>query len=208
MTSGKRNSMVEYLPETHQYKVAGKLVPSVTEVTSLLRPYADIPEHILRVASARGTDVHAETMLMDLCGNTIDELESDWAEYLTAWKRFCNDYRPTWQKVEHRMFGRRFAGCADRIGSIDGIPVIADIKTSASFDRSAQIALACQLAGYCRLYAENTGVNIRPQDCIGIQLGADGKYKVLKVEDIEKKYRCHSSEMFEDLLKIIEILKY
>ena len=120
----------------------------------------------------------------------------DIAPYLTAYANWLNDYQVgEWDYVEHRMgsLDMGFAGTADRIGYVDGIPVIVDLKTSSSCD---MVRYALQLAAYATLYQEETGVFCKTAV---LQLKKDGGYIWRPVDSKEQQ---KATDIFLDQLDL------
>lgn len=197
--------------EKHLYTFRGKPVPSVTEICDILSAdkYGKINEATVRAAAVRGTRVHELTELYDMDAMP-DEFEYDSFPYLKAWAAFCRDYQPDWLFTEKKLWGYTYCGTADRIGVIDGVPVIVDMKTVSQLDRIAKISLACQLWAYY-LLADSNGIpmtgTLSFYNSMGVHLMKDGTYRVYKVSDIENKYDFSASELFSDLLKIKQLQK-
>ena len=191
----------------HTYEVDGERVPSVTELCSVLTASKYPPgAEIIRAAAARGTRVHELCELYDY--GALTEFEPELTGYLRAWQAFCRDYRPRWERIEHRMGSAvdSFAGTADRIGIIDRARVVVDIKTTASMDRPSKIALAAQLHGY-ELLSLCTGAGACDGESMGVQLKKDGSYTVHRKTDVEAKYHFNSDELWEQLTYLYHLTK-
>lgn len=188
----------------HKYYIDGAEVPSVTQACALLTAEKyGAGQAVVKQAGRRGTAVHEICELIDY-GAEPDEIEPELVGYVKAYMDFLRDYRPKWERIEwqvsHPLLG--FAGTLDRYGIVEGKYTIVDIKTTASMDRAAKIALACQLAGYGM--AEDVPPHI--DQSFGVQLKRDGKYVVHEQAKIEDRYKFNSSAMFLDLLRIRRVL--
>ena len=192
--------------DDHSYFVDGKRVPSVTEVCSLLTAdkYSG-GQAIIHAAAVRGTAVHELCALYDMDA-LPDEIDPAYSGYLKAWASFCRDYRPQWLWIEKPLGCPRLAGTVDRIGIIDGQPVVVDIKTTSSMDRVSKISLACQLAGYERL-AELANIYVVKDSGIGVQLHKDGTYTVHSAAKIAGKYDFAPRSFFYSMLDITRTMK-
>jgi len=195
--------------EKHEYSVDGIKLPSVTEIVS---PFTfskyRVDAAVVNQAAYRGKIIHEVCAGYDM--GAIDneqELAPDIAMYLKAWKDFCHDYRAEWLLIEQPMSCVRFAGTVDRVGIIDGNPVVVDIKTTSSMDRASKIALCCQLAGYTILVNDNTDYDISLWNCMGVQLTKDGKYNVIYLSRTEGTYDFSSFDLFYKLLEIHKAVK-
>lgn len=202
---GERMNL-EFDAERHEYRIDGKIVPSVTEICSLLTA-ADLnrlPPGLLRSAASRGTIVHELTELIDY-GTAPEDLDMfpEIVGYITAYQRFLRDFSPTWTHIEYRLgsVDLGFAGTLDRKGSIDGKPCIVDIKTPVSASRSTKISWVAQLSGYRALCGNAT------LERYILQLKPSGKYSLLDAKNIESKYGFYGARLFPQLLEIHKILK-
>lgn len=194
-------------PDTHTYTVNGKPVQSVTEVVSIATAgkYEALNTGLMRAAQQRGTDIHELCALYDLDA-LPDEIAPEYAPYIKAWSRFCRDYRPQWIHIEKQLYAPDYAGTVDRIGIIDGVPIVVDIKSTSAMDRASKISLCCQLAGY-EMLARINGIYVEFRSGIGVQLKKDGKYTVQECAKIEQKYNFNSVDLFNSMLKIAKVLK-
>ena len=194
---------------THTYTLGGKVLPSVTEIIApLTGGRYDNPA--AAYAAARGTRIHELCALYDMDA-LPDEIEAECLGYVKAWAAFCRDYKPTWERIEwagvsdSRTFPIPFAGTVDRIGVIDNVRRVVDIKTAASFDRPARVALCCQLRGYTEI-AWSSGISITGAG-LGVQLKKDGSYTLHWQEKIEARYGFKAAPLLESLFEIHAALK-
>ena len=140
-----------------------------------------------------------------------DEIEAELVGYVKAWAAFCRDYKPVWRHIELPLYGeidpgQPFAGTLDRIGEIDGLTRVVDIKTAASLDRPAKVALCEQITGYEWL-ADLNGIEAFCGAGMGVQLFANGNYRVHLIAAIAQKYDFLRSETFWSLRKLYKITK-
>ena len=161
----------------HQYKYDGAVVPSVTQILKGVGmiDFSNVPSHLLDQACKFGTAAHKATELYDL--GTLDEaaLDLNLRPYLDGWIKFKKDTGFEVVTIEQMYFSSiyRFAGKPDRIGRIDGVLTIPDIKTS--FEISP--ANAIQLSGYEMLVAESMVIKEKIQR-MTVLLTPDGNYKI------------------------------
>jgi len=197
--------MIHFDEATHTYSLDGKKLPSVTEICGLLNNWGDINPAILMQAARRGTVVHEYCELVDY-GVDEDgiECEPELAGYVIAYMRFLRDYKPLWECVEQKVYSDQFgfAGTLDRFGTIDGKPVLLDIKTSSSVGKLQKIIWACQLSAYVLLLAKE-GEDIRRWNLV---LKRDGKYQLIDASESEKKYAFSGFSLFNTLLLIWKIV--
>lgn len=197
--------MIHFDEATHTYSLDGKKLPSVTEICGLLNNWGDINPAILMQAARRGTVVHEYCELVDY-GVDEDgiEVEPELAGYVIAYMRFLRDYRPLWEMVEQKVYSDQFgfAGTLDRYGTIDGKPVLLDIKTSSSVNKLQKIIWACQLSAYQLLLAKE-GEEVKRWNLV---LKKDGKYQIVDASESEKKYAFSGFSLFNTLLLIWKIV--
>ena len=160
----------QFNPRTHCYTVAGRVVPSVTEVLAPLCDFRGVPVYVLRAAAAFGTAVHKACELDDL--GLLDEstLDPQLAGHLHAWRTFREEHGAHWKLVEAPLFhpDLGYAGTVDRYGVVDGVDAVVDLKTTTRLYPS----VGPQLAAYARAIADATPRTRR----LAVQLHADGRY--------------------------------
>lgn len=192
----------------HEYRVNGKVIPSVTELCGPLT-YSKyrVDNAVVDQAAFRGSLIHEKTMEFDLGELPGDEMiASDVAPYLMAWKDFCRDYEPEWDYIEIPLACRTFAGTIDRVGWIDSRLVVVDIKTSSAMDRANKIALTMQLFGYTELLHRNS-IEASFENSIGVQLKKDGKYSIINSDQVCRKYGFDPVELWLTLEKLNTLTK-
>lgn len=204
--------MAEFLFDegTHTYTLDGVVIPSVTEICAPITCGKYPPVGVVQQAAARGTRVHELCALYDMDA-LPDEIEAELVGYVKAWAAFCRDYKPVWTHIELPLYGgidpgQPFAGTLDRIGEIDGQTRVVDIKTAASLDRPAKVALCEQITGYEWLAVLND-IDVTFGAGMGVQLFASGNYRVHLIAAIAKKYDFLRSETFWPLRELHKITK-
>ena len=205
--------MPEFLFEesTHTYTLDGVVIPSVTEICAPITCGKYPPVGVVHQAAARGTRVHELCALYDMDA-LPDEIEAELVGYVKAWAAFCRDYKPVWKHIELPLYGeidpgQPFAGTLDRIGEIDGRTRVVDIKTTASLDRPAKVALCAQISGYEWLTELNNMISVYGGSGMGVQLFANGNYRVHLTAELERKYGFGSAALFYELRKLYKITK-
>lgn len=138
--------MLTFDPDRHEYRFAGQVVPSVTQI---LRPLTDlslVDEDVLRRAMLFGTAVHLACELHDTGRLDADALDPELVPYLNGWRKFCAEHACSWDLIEARVYHPtlRYAGTLDRRGNVDGYPSMVDIKSGTSLYPS----VGPQLAAY------------------------------------------------------------
>ena len=123
---------IHFDPETHVYTTDyGSEIPSVTERIrrgGLLGPAAQFysPE-----SADRGTAVHLACADRDLSRDVAAFLKGEFGGFLTSYIKWCDAMEPVWTSIETPQYSPRYqtAGTADRVGTINGKPVVVDMKT-------------------------------------------------------------------------------
>ena len=204
--------MAEFLFDeaTHTYTLDGVVIPSVTEICAPITCGKYPPVGVVQQAAARGTRVHELCALYDMDA-LPDEIEAELVGYVKAWAAFCRDYKPVWRHIELPLYGeidpgQPFAGTLDRIGEIDGRTRVVDIKTAASLDRPAKVALCEQITGYEWL-ADVNDIDVSCGSGMGVRLFASGNYRVHLTAAIARNYDFRSSSLFITLRTLYKITK-
>jgi hypothetical protein len=108
--------VIDFDAETHTYRVAGVIVPSVTQALRPIDNFDRVPPDVLEAARRFGTHVHTATDLYDR--DMLDEAELDPAlvPYLNGWKRFLEETRCTVISSEQQVYHAElaYAGTLDR----------------------------------------------------------------------------------------------
>ena len=197
--------------ETHTYLVDGEEVPSVTTILNYMSDveYKGINPSILEQASRRGTLVHEYTELVDY-GALPNEIEYEVLPYIKAYQDFIRDYKPNWLLVEEPLYSEEYgyAGTVDRIGIINGVIVIVDIKTLASPTKMQKFTVSAQTSAYENMFVRNLmaswdnpfeeqgKIPHRGTNRFALYLGKDGEYNLVNLEEYDIKYGYDSWGMF------------
>jgi len=165
----------EFDESRHMYRVAGKIVPSVS---SIIRPLTDaaygaIDPETLRRAADFGTAVHACAELFDQGELDEDSVLPEWRPYLDAYKKWLDDVQPQIAEIEWRRGCARYAGTIDRVAEINGENWIVDLKTTSTIHPHVGV----QLAAYVALAEPAYGANLRRA---ALQLREDGSYRFVE----------------------------
>lgn len=165
-------------PVEHAYTVAGRRVPSVTQVLAPLIDYSKVPPDTLERARQLGSAVHRMTELYDLDDLDMDSLSDELRPYLTAWMKFRADTGFVPETIEKRLHhpALGFAGTPDRSGLINGKRSVIDIKKMLTLGP----VIGIQLAAYSELFSKN-GTTIEAR--YGLGLRADGTYRLVPYTD-------------------------
>ena len=153
--------------ETHQFKVGGIVWPSITQV--LVSTGFINTKWFDDYSATRGTYVH-KIVELDIKG-ILDKSSIDPAlqGYYDAWLKFRNEKKYDIKETEKPRinFMYKFGGIADTFGTMDGKPVVIDIKTGIE-----QPATRLQTA------AQTLLVDWPVLERFSLQLKSDGNYKL------------------------------
>ena len=118
-------------PKRHEYRIDGEVVPSVTQILGEAGLIDD--RWYTAKTQVRGRTVHIVTALDDL--GELDEslVDDEHRGYLDAWRSFKADTKCEIVALEAKVcnVALRYAGILDRQLRIDGVQLLADIKTGA-----------------------------------------------------------------------------
>jgi hypothetical protein len=183
---------LEFNAEKHEYRMDGRLMPSVTTVlkgTGMI-DYSMIPQNVLQAAAHRGTAVHKALHYYDdgeLDESTIDPMI---LPYVEAGKRFYAESRFEVAHVEQRVVDKVhwYAGTLDRTGAFpDGSVAVLDWKTGILVPgHGLQLAAYAACMDHPRKYRR-----------IAVQLKDDGTYRIEEypMKDFERDIRTFLSAL-------------
>lgn len=171
--------------DCHAYYDNGVRRMSTTQAIKIagLIDYSMVPPDILAAAAQRGTLVHQGTVLVD--NGTVEEYDipAICIPYLEAYQFFLREtgFTPDPQFTEvpriASIAGQRVGMTPDRVGLLEGIPTILEIKTCAA----AHPSWGVQTAGY--EMGLPRPARYRNYQRVAVQLMKTGKYKLLLYED-------------------------
>lgn len=140
---------IEFDEPTHEYKINGKKVPSVTQVLSLANEFSNINKTILQKAAKFGTAVHKATELYDQNNLNIETLDTALIVYLDAWKKFLSETNFKVEKIEYRVGSNLgYAGTIDRVGILNKKLTLLDIKSGTTVPKTACLQTAAYASAY------------------------------------------------------------
>lgn len=165
---------------THTYRFNGQVVPGVTGILKPVTDYESVPADILLAASEFGTAVHMACELDDKGELDESALDPALAPYLAGWRQFSADYQVRWQLIEKPVYHPllRYAGTPDRIGLVNGIGTVVDIKSTAQLYPS----VGPQLAAYQAANASDPKTPATMQR-MAVRLKDDGTYEAKAYTD-------------------------
>lgn len=122
--------------DTSEYVIAGRRVPSVTEILSLagLTNWGMVPSSVLELAAQRGRETHLWLELVDRGYlSPEDEPPPQIQGYVSAYYRFRaeTDFEPDPDGIEETVLNLShfYAGTLDRRGRLNRDRVVIDFKT-------------------------------------------------------------------------------
>ena len=157
-------------PVQHRYWMGTRELLAVTHV---LQTAGVVDATWFTAASReRGALIHRWVEALDR-GEEIAALEASVAPYLEAYRRFIHDVRPLWHGVEQPVadLALGYAGTLDRWGTLQGEPVVVDLKTG-----TVPPWAPLQLVAYARLDLGEPRVARRRR--IVVQLLPTGRYSL------------------------------
>lgn len=184
----ENHARLVFEPDGHTYSVDGRELMSVTTIIGAagLSAYDMIPKEHLAFACARGTLAHKITEYVDAgiydkrSADAITEdvkerygIDCDFDGFAKAYRAFLSAYNPKWELKETALYSARwrYAGTPDRIGIINGLRGLVDIKTGES------APTACiQLAAYAQMFNEIVPPKDRVQAHFVLFLRPDGTF--------------------------------
>lgn len=163
--------------EKHEYRMEGKVVPSVTQLLAPLYSWDNINPEVLRAKAELGTAVHYACELDNkgvLDESTVHEKVEP---YLAAWRLFKREMRPEILMNEQRLGHpvRGYAGTLDLKLRMTGSLWLIDLKSSVALYPQVGVQLAAYLDLLRANYPELRSKVIHRG---ALQLKPDGKYKL------------------------------
>lgn len=166
----------------HRYTLDGEELPSVSEICRFISReiYGDIGQFNLDRAAERGTAVHKATEVLDKYGKV--EITADIEPYIKAYIAFRKEHTCEWEFIEKQAYDpdKSYAGTIDRLGTVDGVLTLADIKSTANISPSHRKLYTASLNLYRRMFPDK-----KIEKLLIVQLKKDGTYKLhwLDIDD-------------------------
>ncbi len=143
-------------PKKHIYTDTdtGRIIPGVTSILegAGLSDFSKVNRKTLKKAQKFGTAAHITCHLHDIGDLDMNTLNPALEPYLNAWIKWKKDTGFILESSEQIVYSKiyRYAGTYDRIGRIDGIKTLIDIKTGTTLPKT----IALQTAAYMEAYNE------------------------------------------------------
>lgn len=135
--------MNEFDAATHTYRIAGRVVPSVTQVLGDLLPGWQASEWHMQ----RGTAMHACAAMIAQGVEFVHDPQLDGR--VAALRAFFREVRPVVMSVEQRLYSLtyRYAGTCDMVCEIGGRKIVLDWKSTTTAAAKYQVAAYAQIMG-------------------------------------------------------------
>ena len=165
-------SELTFEEKTHQYKLNGFEIPSVTTIMKPLSSahYKTVDEQVLKKAASRGTTVHEAVENYLLFG--VEDIPPELEGYFLGFKKWIMDFNPVPIKPECKIYHKTlgYAGTADLPCYIKEQPTLVDLKTTATI---AKMLTRVQLEAYKKAF-ESHGFTFTRK--LIVQARNDGTY--------------------------------
>lgn len=162
---------LEFREDIHEYRVNGRVLPSVTTVLGILQDFGAVPADVLARAAEFGSHVHQAVDLDNQGVLDEDALDPALRPYVTDWRQFLIDTDGRVVGSELRMADPAlgFAGTADAVIKIKGKPVLVDVKTGL-----VPRTVGPQTAAYAHLFNLLAPLTMRVKRRLCVQLTGEG----------------------------------
>lgn len=180
--------MLTFDEEKHEYRWAGQVVPSVTQILAPIIDLSRIPADALEVARQKGRAIH-KTVELDVAGKLDEDELPEWLiPVLANWRKFVHDAGVTVlaseRQVYHPMY--RYAGTFDLLVDMRHAATTAMIDIKRSF--IAGQATGLQTAAYLEAYANSFEMGspskkARRSKRFALRLNESGPYQLEEFTD-------------------------
>jgi hypothetical protein len=167
--------VIELDHATHTYRVAGRVIPSVTQCLSVVANFDHVDPVVLEDARLFGTHVHMATDLWDRGILDEDALDPRLAAYLGGWKKFLHETGFKVTHTEQKVYNASlaYAGTLDKRGDWKKTTWLLDLKSG---------AVPAYVGYQTAAYREALPAGERPRRRLVVQLKRNN-YKVFKQDD-------------------------
>jgi hypothetical protein len=160
----------DFNPDKHEYTMDGRVIPSVTQV---LKKVGFIDTKWYKPSDRdRGSTVHELLQLYDQGLLDPNIVQAEYRGYIDAYMDFLAVSKVEYDQIEVPVYHKKFkyAGTPDRVGKLNDIPCVLDIKTGGVVDWHG-----IQLAAYSLAIGNG-------HDLFGLYIKKDGKWSVKNFE--------------------------
>jgi len=170
----------------HEYRLEGRRLPHVTQVTGYLQDFYGIPEKILERKRDLGTALHLVTQLYDeddLDETSVPEVVGP---YFEAYRKFRTDTGFAPLAIEARVVSRTYgyAGTLDRVGRFAKLKRVKpheDCTVDLKATYTLAPAVGPQTALYTQAWNEQHGAKVKRR--FALQLKPDATYRLHECTD-------------------------
>ena len=172
-----------FTEETHQYRLDGIVIPSVTQIMEPLSraKYKTIDEDILRTAAKRGSSVHEAIEFYVKYG--IMECHPEAEPYVTAYMKWAKEHHPQTIQTEQATWHKQlmYAGTIDTVSVVAGKKTLIDYKTTAELN---DMLTTVQLEAYTQALRSH-GVDIEQKAILHLRKDGTYRFKVYPLHDVQ-----------------------
>ena len=185
-----KGRQLDFMEEYHAYFVDGEQVESVTQLLKKIFPdkYSDIPDHILKQACERGTQVHKA---IEAYCKGFDDGSDEVKDFRFLQKHYGFTVIENELPMILDFGGKTYAGTTDMIFKMDDVLCLADIKTTSELDKNY---LGYQLNLYKIGVEQSYGYDIKA--LYGIHL-KNGKRKLVTIPIVSEE------QLYESIKEIL-----
>ncbi len=129
-----RAESLHFDAESHTYRLAGRVLPSVTQALRFLENFENVPQRLLEAAAEFGRHVHEACHLHNMGRLDWSALDPALHPYVSAYDKFLIETGFVVTASEERVVNARygFAGTLDVRGRYKRRPGLVDIKSTAA----------------------------------------------------------------------------
>lgn len=194
---------IEFDETAHIFLCDGERIPSVTEILKPLQEesFAAINPSVLKAAADRGTLVHEICECIDYDMFYEDMVTPETAPYIAAYEDFLDDNIVEWDHIEAQVsYYDLYAGILDRMGRINGIPCVLDIKTVNSPSIEQKVSVSVQLEAYEQAAKYTFKTYATEFKHYALYLSKDGKHRLFDCGVFADTEGFSPADMLVDLL--------
>ena len=130
-----------------------------------------------------------------------DMITPETAPYICAYEDFLNEHECQWDYIEAQVhFGGLYAGILDRMGKIDGVPCILDIKTVSGPSLEQKVSVSVQLEAYEQAAKYTFKTYATEIKHYALYLSKDGKHRLFDCDVFAETEGFSPADMWVDLI--------
>lgn len=166
---------------THTYTLAGRVIPSVTQVLKQVVDFSMVPPDILERKCAIGSALHMAIALDHADDLDYDSLDASVLPYFEAWRKFVADMgrglvvHAAEMPIASATY--QYGVTPDIWGSVNGRRAVIELKSTAAIHPSVGLQTAAQEMAIteCDAWPGGTGQAV---DRYALQLQPSGQYRI------------------------------